>query len=101
MPWGELSLQNGYVTAFKEKGLDSNRWINAGIFAISANVLDYIQGRDEMLEQQPVERMITNPQVVAPQHKGSWQGTDTIKERRIVEASAAKGLPRWQKMLYS
>jgi len=42
MPWGERSLQDGYVTAFREKCLDNNRWINAGIFSISADVLDYI-----------------------------------------------------------
>ena len=80
MPWGELSLQDCYDTAFKEKCLDSSRWINAGIIAVSADVLNYVQGCDERLEQQPVERMIKDRQVVAPQHRGNWQGIDTIKD---------------------
>lgn len=104
MPWGELQMQDDYLTSFKEKCIDKKRWINAGIFAVSEKVLEYIHRPDEMLEQQPIERMIADRQITALRHNGIWHGIDTTKDKRIVDNGevATKGNWRcWKKMTIS
>lgn len=100
-PWGELQIEGDKVVSFTEKALNQNRWINAGIFAVTYLVQKYIKGNEEMLERQPMDRLLNDQQVVATKHIGFWRGIDTAKDRRMAETDDevnAINRRSWKKM---
>jgi glucose-1-phosphate cytidylyltransferase len=68
----------GIVTAFQEKP-QMNQWINGGFFVFNRRVFDYLT-MDSILEREPLERLVSERQLVAYPHTGFWKCLDTYKD---------------------
>src|SRR6266581_2179165 len=55
--YGLLSLNKNRVTKFREKPLSKGAWINGGFFVLSPKVIDYVEGDETNLEQDPLRRL--------------------------------------------
>ena len=84
-PWGELALNGDTVTAFNEKPVAVDRWINGGFFAADARLLGAIRAESDSLERDVIRRLVEQEAVVAQRHTGWWASVNTAKELRQVE----------------
>ncbi len=93
--FGALVLDGDIVSEFAEKPQAGEGWINGGFFVFEPGVLDYIEGDQTSLEQDPLERLAMNRQLVAFRHPGFWQPMDTLREKQILESLWASGNAPW------
>ncbi|MCZ4350910.1 NDP-sugar synthase [Roseovarius aestuarii] len=84
LPWGIVHSENGRVTRFNEKPQMPTIRTNAGFYACSPSILDYVHEEREMLEQEPMARMIETKSVSSSHHDGEWIGLDSPKD--VMEA---------------
>ena len=85
LPWGIVQGENGIVTQFKEKPRDLSIRANAGFYWCSSSVLDFIEDRSEMVEKEPMERMIRAGVVRTWHYDGHWAAIDSPKDVAEVE----------------
>lgn len=78
--FGMLDLKNdGTVERFVEKP-QIDTWASAGFFVMNRRVLDYLDGDECILEQEPLERLANEGQLVAYRHEGFFYAMDTYRE---------------------
>lgn len=95
--FGELQIEDGRVTDFKEKPNMGQGWINGGYFIIEPEFFDLIEGDKTILEQYPLEQAAKMGELMAYQHKGFWQCMDTKRDRDLLEELWQKGEAPWRK----
>ncbi len=81
-PWGLITMDQNRIAAFREKPTLPDCWINGGIFAADASLLDAIKRPDDQLEDQVMQRLITRNAAVAMRHARWWRSIDTPKDVR-------------------
>ena len=74
----ELGADGGVVRFLEKPKVDS--WASAGFFVFNRKVLQYLDGDECVLEQQPLERLAADGQLVAFQHSGFFFAMDTYRE---------------------
>ena len=79
--FGVLDIEEGKITSFREKQSTDVGWINGGFMALEPSVLDYIKDDTVMLEIGPLDKLATEGQLAAYQHKGFWKCMDTMKDK--------------------
>ena len=94
--FGSLEIQEELVTAFKEKPVDENAWINGGFFVLSPAVFDYIDDDSSTWEQEPLERLSRESQLAVYKHHGFWQPMDTLRDKTQLEGLWATGKAPWK-----
>jgi glucose-1-phosphate cytidylyltransferase len=94
--FGALSLQSGLITSFQEKPAGDGAWINGGFFVLSPKVIEYIEGDTTAWERGPMERLTSELQFSAFQHKGFWQAMDTLRDKIHLEDLWATGNAPWK-----
>jgi glucose-1-phosphate cytidylyltransferase len=94
--FGELTIENSKVTAFKEKTESQTQYINGGYFVFSKGIGDYIPGDPTVLEQQPFMQMSEAGRVHAYKHNGFWQCMDTFREQQMLEKMYHDGQAPWR-----
>jgi glucose-1-phosphate cytidylyltransferase len=93
--FGALALDDDVVTRFAEKSSVGEGWINGGFFVLEPAVLDRIASDDTEWERQPLEGLACDGELRAFRHDGFWQGIDTPRDLRHVEAMYERGDMRW------
>ncbi len=83
--FGGLNLRGDIVDEFSEKPQTQEGWINGGFFIFEAEVFDYLQDDQTILEREPLERLAKDQQLMAFRHNGFWQPMDTIREKQLLE----------------
>lgn len=94
--FGALKTKNDLVTKFKEKPNNEAGKINGGFFVLSPKVIDYIAQDDTSWEAEPLERVVSEEQLVAYQHNGFWQPMDTLRDKRNLEQMWADNTAPWK-----
>lgn len=94
--FGALEISEGHVSAFMEKPLGDNAYINGGFFVLSPKVMDYIEGDQTVWEREPMEALTRNGELAAFHHHGFWQPMDTLREKRQLEALWGAGQAEWK-----
>jgi len=84
------------VTAFEEKPIGDNAYINGGFFVLNPSVLDYIENDETIWERQPMERLAAEGELFAYPHDGFWQPMDTLRDRTHLEELWASGKAPWK-----
>lgn len=84
--FGALRFDGDQVTAFVEKPQLGEGWINGGFFVFENAVLDYINDDETILERDPLERLAQDGQLMAFRHQTFWQGTDTLRDVRLLRS---------------
>lgn len=94
--FGELTIRDNQVVAFREKPQVHDGWINGGFFVCEPGFLDFIAGDDTLLEAEPLEKAAADGQLMAYRHEGFWQCIDTKRDRDLLEALWQSGKAPWQ-----
>jgi glucose-1-phosphate cytidylyltransferase len=93
--FGELRIDNGFVTEFREKPQLDEGWVNGGFFIFERAVLEYLS-EGSTLEREPLERLARDGQLAVYKHHGYWRAMDTLREKRALEDDWSSGRPGWK-----
>ena len=94
--FGGVSFKGDLVKQFIEKPQIGEGWINGGFFVLEPSVLDYIDGNQVMLEQEPLETLARDQELAAYRHSDFWQCMDTLRDVRLLETLWKKGDAPWK-----
>ena len=97
--FGGMDLDtNGTVVSFREKAKDESKWINGGFFVLRPEVFNYLQGdmSDMMWEDEPLEKLTSDQQLVAYQHKGFWKCMDALRDKLELEELWKNDNAKWK-----
>lgn len=85
--FGNLEYQsNGLVTNFMEKNKINDELINGGFFVFNRNIEQYLSTKNEtILEQGPLQKLVSDQQLMLYRHQGFWQCMDTLQEKQKLE----------------
>ena len=95
--FGNLELDDATcrVTEFTEKVRKHETWINGGFFVFEPQVLDYIPGDAEPLEQAPLTDLARDGELMAYKHFGFWHPMDTIRDVQYLDSLCEDNTPPW------
>lgn len=94
--FGSLVRNGDEVCGFMEKPHGESAWINGGFFVLSPRALEYITGDETAWELEPMQRLATEGQLRAFEHRGFWQPMDTLREKKVLEELWASGEAPWK-----
>ncbi len=94
--YGALHLRGSEVAGFAEKPRGEGDLINGGFFVLSPKVLDYIAADDMPWESSPLERLTSEGELMAFEHRGFWQPMDTLREKKLLEELWLRGNAPWK-----
>lgn len=95
--FGVLDIDDeNVVSSFREKSTDDGSKINAGYMVLEPEIFKYISGDDEMLENEPFDRIVELGQLAAYKFDGYWQCMDTKREHEKLEALWESGNAPWK-----
>jgi glucose-1-phosphate cytidylyltransferase len=84
------------VESFTEKPAESDSWINAGFFVCEPQLFDYIENDFEMLEREPMDRLMKEKQIHAYKHHGFWKPMDTMRDNLELNDLWNQGKAPWK-----
>ena len=96
--FGEIYFKKNHIVKnFQEKQQISSGWINGGFIIFSSRIFKYLK-KKEMLERQPMKRLLKSNNLTAYKHEGFWQCMDTMRDKTNLEnlIKKSKILP-WMK----
>lgn len=94
--YGYMEFDGDRVVQFAEKPQAKEGWINGAFFVLEPGVFDYIDGDEQMFEQEPMERLAQNNQLMAYKHHSFWQCMDTLREKHLLESLWNSGEAPWK-----
>lgn len=86
----------GIIRAFREKSDFDGDLINIGFMVMEPRVFDYIDNDLTVFEQEPINRLVSERQLVGYIHRGFWQCMDTLREKQSLEKEWASGNAPWK-----
>ena len=94
--FGILETNNSnLITKFEEKPQLNSDWINGGFFVAEPNFLEYCLGDEEMLEKEPIQRVLNINELCAYKHKGFWKCMDNMRDKNDLELMYKRGYHPW------
>jgi len=84
------------VESFTEKPAESDSWINAGFFVCEPQLFQYLKNDDEMLEREPMDRLMKEKQIHAYKHFGFWKPMDTMRDNTELNELWSQGKAPWK-----
>lgn len=85
------------VKSFREKNLTDGAPINAGYMVLEPEIFRYIEGDNTVFEKEPLEKLVSEGQLMSYTHRGFWQCMDNMRERMMLEQLLASGKAPWKK----
>jgi glucose-1-phosphate cytidylyltransferase len=84
--WGSLQIDEdtSQVLTFKEKDKRDQAWVNAGFAIFEPEFLDYISG-NQMLENEPYEKLSRDGEMMSFLHDGFWAPMDTMRDHKLLQ----------------
>lgn len=87
----------GAVQSFREKQANDGAIINAGYMVLEPAIFDYIEGDSTVFEGAPMEKLVSEGELMSFAHKGFWQCMDSAREKSILEQLWENGNAKWKK----
>ena len=95
-PYGTVEVNDaGAVSAFQEKPLLREHWINGGFLVFDRAAESFWTGED--LERDVLPALAAAGELYAYRHDGFWRSMDTYKDALELSALAAEGRPPWMR----
>lgn len=94
--FGALNFDGDHVSKFVEKPRGDGGWINGGFFILEPEVFEYVNGDQDILEQEPLRRLADEGELVAYRHTGFWAAMDTLRDRNYLEELWATKQAPWK-----
>jgi glucose-1-phosphate cytidylyltransferase len=95
--FGALGLEGDRVTAFQEKPVAANDFVNGGFFVLSPRALDRIEGDETLWEQEPMESLVRDGEMHAFRHHGFWHPMDMLRDKLHLEELWLQGVAPWKR----
>ena len=83
--FGELEIENGSIKSFQEKPQLKQGRINGGFFVVEPRFIEYIDGDEDMLEKNPMQKAIKNNDVAAYETDEFWRCVDSKRDLEYVQ----------------
>jgi glucose-1-phosphate cytidylyltransferase len=83
--FGALDIKYNKVMSFKEKPKGDGAMINGGFFVLSPSVLNFIDNKNTVWEEEPLNKLAEIGQLMAYEHQGFWQPMDTLRDKIYLE----------------
>ena len=93
--FGDLDFDGNRVVSFEEKPQLHEGWINGGFFVCQPELLDYIDNDNQMLEREPLERVVNDGELMAYKHEGFWHCMDTRRDYDLLKSLWESDAPPW------
>ena len=93
--FGELEIENGIIKSFQEKPQLKQGRINGGFFVVEPRFIDYIDGDEDMLEKNPMQKAIKNNDVAAYETDEFWRCVDSKRDLEYVQDLWDRGKAKW------
>lgn len=94
--FGILETNNtNLITKFEEKPQLNSDWINGGFFVVEPKFLELCNGDDEMLEKEPLQRVLKLQQLCAYKHDKFWKCMDNMRDKKDLEQMHNRGYRPW------
>ena len=84
--FGDLDFDGDRIVSFQEKPQIHEGWVNGGFFVFEPEIFDFIDDDSQMLEREPLERIVTAGELMSYKHQGFWQCMDTKRDRDLLES---------------
>jgi glucose-1-phosphate cytidylyltransferase len=94
--FGRLTLDGNRVTAFREKEVDPDDWINGAFFVLEPAAIGYVAGDATQWEREPLAGLARDGELAGWHHEGFWQCMDTLKEAQELNGLWASGRAPWR-----
>jgi len=96
--FGEIEVdESGLVREFNEKPQATGGRISGGFFVCNNQVFDYLsESENQMLEQEPMNRLVEDGQLMMYKHDGFWQCMDTPRDHRLLSGLEEQGAAPWR-----
>jgi len=96
--FGDLNFDGNQVVSFEEKPQLHEGWINGGFFVCQPELLDYIDNDNQMLEREPLERVVNDGELMAYKHEGFWHCMDTKRDYDQLKSLWESDTPPWVRL---
>ena len=96
--FGDLNFDGNQVVSFEEKPQLHEGWINGGFFVCQPELLDYIDNDNQMLEREPLERVVNDGELMAYKHEGFWHCMDTRRDHDLLKSLWESDAPPWVRL---
>ena len=83
--FGELELSGSKLVKFDEKPQLTKGWINGGFFVFNSKIFNFLSNKNEMLEREPVQRLLRKKNFMAYKYHGFWMCMDTSRDKIVLE----------------
>ncbi len=94
--FGVVKMKGKLVKNFKEKPQINDSWINGGFFVFSKEIFKFLNKKNEMLEQKPLEKLSKKREIIGFKHLGFWQCMDTPREKEYLIKLLKKKKAPWK-----
>lgn len=94
--FGGLVFSGDMIAQFTEKPQIGEGWINGGFMVFEPAVFDYLDGDDNSLEADALEKLAIDKQLLGYKHEAFWQCMDTLREVRLLNDLWRSGSPPWK-----
>lgn len=89
--------ENGAVRSFREKQVNDGAAINAGYMVLQPQIFDYLEDDSTIFETTPLERLVSEKQLMSYRYTGFWQCMDSMREKLLLEKLWTSGNAPWKK----
>lgn len=96
--FGELIIKGNKLENFQEKPQLQKGWINGGFFVVEPEFYKYISKKNQMLEREPISKIIKSSMASAYKHSGFWYCMDNIRDKEILESMYKKKTKIWEQL---
>ena len=96
--FGDLDFDGNRVISFEEKPQLHEGWINGGFFVCQPELLDYIDNDNQMLEREPLKRVVNDGELMAYKHEGFWHCMDTRRDYDLLKSLWESDAPPWVRL---
>lgn len=94
--FGELVSENGKVVEFNEKPQATGGLISGGFFVAEPKLFDYLDDREDLVfEQEPLNKLVSDGELMVFEHTGFWQPMDTSREYQLLNRMFEQGKAPW------
>ena len=94
--FGELHVEDDYVTEFAEKPATAG-WVSGGFFAFRKEFLNYVTSETDLfLEAAPLQKLARDGGLNIFGHEGFWMGMDTFREYSALNEMWDRGEAPWK-----
>lgn len=84
------------IRSFREKSSTDGAVINGGFMMMNPEIFDYLKDDTTVFEKEPMERLVSEGQLMSFFHDGFWQCMDTQREMQLLEKMWQSGKAPWK-----